>query len=262
MKKMQNLLLVTAVMTLASGADALAGRDYSGFDEDTTAVVYGAGGTADAAYFYGFEVNPTTTNVNLDGVSSSVGDFHPLNAPTFDLANGIAHNAGAAGGEALMRTDFTGSLWREQFQSIEYTIEAKVNLLGTGTEGAEGVFGLFSGNDLGRVDIRIGTTFVRDDIAGVNLASGIDNTGWHVWRVSMASGGFYLYRDGVQIGDPISPGSIWNRSFAGDYSSTLSGDWEMEYYVLDTEPTLGVPEPSAFALIGLGGLVMALRRRR
>ena len=62
MMKSKYVLVFVLVFGIASVSSADPwGRDYSGFDEDTTAVVYGVGGTADAAYYYGFEVDPTTT---------------------------------------------------------------------------------------------------------------------------------------------------------------------------------------------------------
>ena len=250
------LILMLAVALVASANAAVLGRDYSGFDEDTTAVVYGTGGTADAAYYYGFEVAPTTTAVDLDGVATSVGDFHPLNAPTFDLANGLATDIGTGGAENLLRTDFGGSLWREQFLADDsYLFEAKINLLGTGDEGSRGVMGLWGGNDHGTMQVEIGATTVM--VGGSTLIeTGMDNTGWHVWRAALANGAVYVYRDGVQVGNAIAVNAATNdRTFAGDYSSGLGGDWEMEYYVVDT-----IPEPATMLLLGLGGLL--LRRRR
>lgn len=261
-KKVTAFATIAAFATTVVGAGAaVLGRDYSGFDEDTTAVVYGTGGAPGAAYFYGFEQDPTSTSVNLDNVSGGgVGDFHTSSAPTFDLANGIASNAGAPP-ESLMRTDFGGSLWRAQFQTLDsYTIEVKINLLGTGTEGTNGVLGIFGQNDVGEHAVNIGTGTI--DINGVEVDSALDNTGWHTWRVEVLdTAEYFLYRDGTQIGGSNALGAATgDRNFVGDFSPTgFGGDWQMEYLVMDTNK---VPEPSSAALLGLGGLALILRRRK
>ncbi|MCK4998082.1 MAG: hypothetical protein KAS23_01055, partial [Anaerohalosphaera sp.] len=116
-------------------------------------------------FFYGFDVIPTDPSVDLDGIAASgAGDFHTSSQPDYDTGNGLALNLNGSGAESLMRTDFTNSLWRAQFiDSPAWTVEAKVNITGTGTEGSAGVFGLYAANNHGSKDIRIGKTFVRDN---------------------------------------------------------------------------------------------------
>ena len=259
MKKVLTMMLVAAITISAAQATPTSFKDLATGD-GTTAVINGG-----TTYFYGFEVNPTDVGVDLDGVAASVGDFHPLKQPDYDLENGLATDIEGEGAEHLMRTDFGNSLWRAQFlDAASWTIEARVNITGGGTEGSEGVFGMYAANNSGSFDFRIGTTFVRNDIGDENFVTDMDNTGWHTWRVvKEAEVGFWFYRDGELLNsEALAAGGNSNKTFAGDYSSTLSGDWEMDYYALDgTGAFAPVPEPITMALLGLGGL-LGLRRRK
>ncbi len=249
------IVSITLVCVGSIWAAPLATRNYTIAGEDVTQTLYGGD-----AYFYGFNQIPTTnppTDLDFNGAI----DFHPLHQPDYDLVNGMATDISTGGAEHLMRTDFARSLWRANFMDAYFTVEAKVNIMDTGDEGSDGVFGLYEGNNLGHVDIRIGRTGILNKVDGTLLRDGIDNTGWHTWRVAVDSDGAWIMRDGVLLNSTaLALGSTWNRTFAGDYSHTLSGDWQMEYYVLDKSGAY-IPEPLSLTLLGLGAMAL-LRRRR
>ena len=257
-KKMTAVAMVAAFAAVTASADISPDllRDYSAFDEDTTAVVYGTAGTQGAAYYYGFEVEPTSPSVNLDGVSGgSVGDFHTLNDPAFDTVNGLASGTGA--GEALLRTDFNGSLWRSQFLSLDkYVIEVKLNILGDGPDTTD-VIGLFGRNSIGGHDLRIGENHIK--YGGATIDSTFDNTGWHTWRLAVDGSDVYVFRDGTQVGGTQSLLNFtWDRNFIGDFSgSGFQGGWQMEYVVMDT-----IPEPATIGMVAaFGGAILFIRRK-
>ena len=259
--KTLTMMMVMACVVGAGASAALVYRDFSDIHEDTTGAIFGG-----TAYYYGFNVNPTSSAVNLDGVSGGAsGDFSTLNPPDFDLTQGLATNIDGKGAEHLLNTAFTNSIWKAQFTDAEYVIEAKVNILANSSaaEGANGVFALHQQNPIGgRAIFMIGKNIIKQGstVTPIVMATEMDNTGWHVWTVVRNADGFWLLRDGIQINAAAiapTPTTSGHSTFAGDYDGTLSGDWQMEYYVLDT-----IPEPATMSLLGLGALSLLRRKRK
>lgn len=230
------MLVVAALLgfsTSANGAAPTNQRDMAAAGEDITQTI-----NSGETYFYGFNQTPTTNPpTDLDG--NGAIDFHPSDEPDYDFANGLATSIGKNGASALMRTDFTNSLWRAHFNQTdtEWTVEAKINITGEGIEGSGGTFGIFHGGPDYGFDLRIGKT----GFPNVESLPDLDNTGWHTYRFARVYNGpgdfeFWVWRDGALLNTELitaSTSTTRSRSFAGDYSGSIGGDWEMEYLSMD-----------------------------
>ena len=224
-------------------------KDMIVVDEDTT--------TSDSVstFFYGFEVEPWLADIDGNGTADY---FFNAGVPTITTGTGILSQTGDT--NSILRTDFGGSIWRNNMlQTLGFTFEAKVNLLGTGGEGSNGVIGFNIENQFNEINVDIGLSHIRlqNALGSVDYAVGVDNTGWHTYRAAWVSGeGWYIWRDGILV-DEVAFGKMpdsrihgWdNESFFGDFSGTLVGDWEMEYVSLDNGGAFAPPAPNSGNLV-------------
>ncbi|MEJ6778803.1 MAG: PEP-CTERM sorting domain-containing protein [Akkermansiaceae bacterium] len=276
--KMKYTLAALAVTTMAANAALSSFRDYSA-DFDTT------GENADGAYIWGMEIDPINNVANVDVDGNAVFDFHSSGTTAVNVADGKAGHADGT----LFRWDYTGAPTRgtsgyENGTGKDYTFEIGLDILGTGTEGTRGVFGIAlemgSSYTSGDVQLEIGEdsltfqggAFINTTIAPSFLAG--DNTGYHTWRIAHdnTANTLYIWKDAVLIdvganGFDLTDVGTHNgapgNTFIGDYSGGLAGDWQLDYIALDTTGAFdAVPEPSSTALLGLGGLALILRRRK
>lgn len=267
--KIKYTITALATMTMAANA-ALSTLSLTPGDNnlDQTSALNNGGNTV---YFYGFDVAPTASTTDLDGVSAgAIGDFHTSAEPTYDHINGTA--GGTGGSDAILRGDFNNSLWRTNFNATDssYSIEARVTISGGATAGS---FGLLSGNSAGEgfnnlIVNGAGTNFD----ASLDLANqGLDNTGAHVWRfVSEDTGSGrenWVFRDGVLLNSTAIDGTTGgsaNNMWFGDWGSSFTEGYTMDYFSISEGAfaPVAVPEPSSTALLGLGGLALLMRRRK
>ena len=50
--------------------------------------------------------------------------------------------------------------------------------------------------------------------------------------------------------------------FVGDFTGSLTGEWEVDYIRVDDNAVAPIPEPAAGALLGLSAIALFMRRRR
>ena len=236
--------------------------------------------TADSGSFdfkYEMDVNPS--GQNLDGAGSATDWFNgTVSGVTSPLtySGGQAFSNNAAGQE-LFRTDFTGSLTRQNFtDSTAMTIEMRVGKVGA-TQGTEGWFGaamqMPGANHSIAVIIADDRVKVREVGGGyVSYLVGSDfTTGSHTLRIAKESGNaWYVWMNGVllnsNLSTPIVDGNgSFNSSgawFLGDYGGVIDGDWSVDYVRVEKDGAFApVPEPAA-SLLGSIGMLLVLRRRR
>ncbi|NWK56800.1 PEP-CTERM sorting domain-containing protein [Verrucomicrobiaceae bacterium N1E253] len=260
---------------VAANAALTSTKDYTGSGLDFTGVVNGG-------YVWGMEINPINNQANVDVDGNGTKDFHESGTTNVDPTK---VKAATQSDGYLLRWDYGDSPSRAaslESSNASWTLEFGLNMLNTGTEGSRGVFGIapeFGVNDTtgGRLQLELERT-------GMHFQGGIDastiftpeamtasNLGFHTWRIAYdgTAEELFFYRDGVLMnagGSGIAASTdLGNPSstFFGDYSSGLSGDFELDYMVLDASGAFApVPEPSSAALLGLGGLALILRRRK
>ncbi|QQL44943.1 PEP-CTERM sorting domain-containing protein [Sulfuriroseicoccus oceanibius] len=253
--------LVVAMVATSAGADAAitAIADSSTFD-----------------YKYEMDVDPTTQN--LDGLGAEDwfnGTSGGFTSPAVSGGFAFSNQATSA---TLLRGDFNaggaGSMWRELVSggaASTWTMEVRFAKV-SGTQGSNGWFGIATAN---LSESNSSAVYVLDDRirlnGGADYLVGTDfSTGFHTVRVAhdAVDNAYYYWVNDVLLNTDLSTpiagtngGSFDNNTFIGDFSGSLSGEWQIDYVRVDTEALAAVPEPSAAVLLGLGGLAMILRRR-
>lgn len=145
--------------------------------------------------------------------------------------------------------------------SGDYTVEMRFKVTaGTGTE--DGV-NVFLGNGTVNCD-GIFTISQNTIVMGGNaIASGLDNSGMHIYRFAYTNSKFSVWRDGQLVGENLAGMNYQTtRIMWGDGSSITAGGGSLDYLRYDTTGAYSpVPEPATMSLLAIGGLC-ALRRRR
>lgn len=174
-------------------------------------------------------------------------------------------------GTALAISQTTNNGWIQQdngaspWESItgSWTVEASMVVTSgdAGIWGALGQAGIITVNTSG-VTTGIGT--------GADLDSSDNSDGFHTFRLAYDSDVdlYYVWRDGVLLtstmGAAINLGNT--RLIVGDCCSSVGGSgsaYEIAYVRYDGDGAYApIPEPGSLALLGLGGLMIARRRRR
>lgn len=252
----------TALSLSLLAASALgAGAAITAFGDSTT-------------FDYLYEMDTAPNNQDLDG--NGTDDWWDAGIPT--VSSGFAANTAD---NQIYRGDFNGvggndSIWREVVSAgaaADWTLEVRVARTNqTLPEGANGWFGIAVANlgESNSAKLELHTDYVT--FGGNTYLAGTTAIGdgtYNTYRIAhdAADNEFYVWVNNTLLNPNLSTplnganGSAFdNSTFIGDYTGGIAGDWSIDYIRLDNA-ALGIPEPTAALLLGLGSLGL-LRRRR
>jgi hypothetical protein len=212
---------------------------------------------------YEMDENPSLQDLDAGG---NVSDWFPTAAQATGVdrnmlipqtyQNGVAiSNQDAAVPEALFRTDFTGSVFRQAITG-SFSVEVSVQLeegtiaLPDFDLGGLGFFVNPPGLPVLRLNIAEDEVSLGDGTTVVSTGSNTDR--FHQFRVAWVAADqrYHVWRDGVRLfGDEAGIAGTGPSIFAGggifvgDFASDLSGDWQVDYIRLHNEATV----PTGFA---------------
>ena len=225
-------------------------------------------------YQYEMDVQPSSLDLDMNGTADWFpGEAGGLIEP--QVMGGIAssdHSVTPV--EGLFRTDYGGSLTRnalvKEGMDDNYRLEVSIALDPLSLPGDVGVAGIAVQlpDDGTGLRMNIGVDNVSFNFEGIDPIATPDNSdGFHKFQIyRSAPNEYWIWRDDVLLnpGDaPIGGSNFFNGNgafFVGDFSSSLGGEFQVDYIRLQPEP---VPEPAAaFALLlGMAGLVASRRGR-
>lgn len=228
---------------------------------------------ADSSTFdYKYEMDVQPNNVDLDGNGGD--DWWDANIPA--VSGGLVSFTNSGNNAQIFRGDFNagsgGSIWREvaNAAAADWTLEISVRKDG-GTQGSLGWFGIATANLGESNSSRLNIHDDRISTASTEYLIGSDFTSDFVTiRIAhdSADNQNYYWVNGTLLNDDLSTpiagvnGSTFDNSiFIGDFTSSIAGDFSIDYIRLDTDAFGLVPEPSAFILSSLS-VILLLRRRR
>ncbi len=224
-----------------------------------------------SAFAYKYEMDTAPHGQDLD--NNGTNDWFSTGVPS--VSGGFATNTA---GNQLFRGDFGGSLWRNIANSTtaDWTLEVRVAKTG-GTQGSNGWFGIAT-DPAGEANS--GAIYLKDDRVVIEqgatdlefLTGSFVASDYNTIRVAHDSvaNSYYYWINGtllnVDLATPIAPGNSDMSSagsvFIGDYSSSISGDYSIDYIRVDGGAYAPVPEPSTYGLMGAGALAAAALVRR
>lgn len=225
-----------------------------------------------STFDYKYEMDVQPNNVDLDGNGGD--DWWDAGIPA--VSGGLVSFTNSGNNAQIFRGDFNagsgGSIWREvaNAAAADWTLEISVRKDG-GAQASLGWFGIATANlgesNSSRINIHddrvstasaeylVGSDFVSDFVTIRIAHDAADNQN-------------YYWVNGILLNDDLSTpiagvnGSAFDNSiFIGDFSSSIAGDFSIDYIRLDTDAIGLVPEPSAFMLSSLS-VISLLRRRR
>ncbi|AQT68186.1 hypothetical protein STSP2_01341 [Anaerohalosphaera lusitana] len=177
-----------------------------------------------------YEMDTPPNDLDLD--SNGTDDWWDGGAPA--VSNGLA--IGGVEGE-FFRTDYGGSIWRENVTGAAFTIEFSVQVLTTGTEGTVGTLGCYARNPATGGGpyfnvARSGQSLINTQ-ATLDLGTQDNTDGQHVFRIAREEdGSVWAWRDGELLNpngeamlgdlavfnnDILQIGDIWSTGHSGDY---------------------------------------------
>jgi hypothetical protein len=223
------------------------------------------GTSADFTYKYEMDVMPTAQD--LDGNSLLDMEAHESTPGNISVSGGLMTLIGSTGGSDYIGCDgMAAGVWQNKFASGDYTVEwsAKVTSAPGGTGGEDGAFILFASNGL-RCNPVLSGTDIKWSNPATSIYTGNSMDVFHVYRVAQQGTSFYIWRDGVLIGDGLSNGAGSSSMYFGDGSGAINGTTQVDYLRLQAGAYAPLPEPSsiivlATALISL--LAYAWRKRK
>jgi len=217
-------------------------------------------------------VTTDTTFVSGDVDSPTVGASYYLNAsgrnPDFNVAGSdntwsINVENDAAGDSITFAASTNSStdsivIW-ENFSPMTAVLDYTFNLNSSVSNGSpeQGKYRLVMQDGAGDWYIQDNSTFWGSDTSNVNAS---DITWYEYYPYGEVNWGYdYIFDDPI-LDEPKSPTIAGAQAFG--YRQFTSFEANLEHNVSYFQVLAVVPEPSSAALLGLGGLVMALRRKR
>ena len=219
-------------------------------------------------------VTTDTTFVSGDVDSPAVGASYYLNAtgrnPDFNVAGSddtwsinVENDVPDVGDSITFAASTNSStdsivIW-ENFSPMTAVLDYTFNLNSSVSNGSpeQGKYRLVMQDGAGDWYIQDNSTFWGSDTSNVNAS---DITWYEYYPYGEVNWGYdYIFDDPI-LDEPKSPTIAGAQAFG--YRQFTSFEANLEHNVSYFQVMAVVPEPSSAALLGLGGLVMALRRKR
>lgn len=145
--------------------------------------------------------------------------------------------------EVLFRNDASNTLIRDTLFGSDFTVEVRARVIGPKDGGDVGIFGIAidPGGAASALRMQVDLTDVSQNGDATDLvATGANDDAMHTYRIAYihADDYYFVWRDGVMIygantdigihgtnGGFSNAGATW----FGDFSSGLSGEWEVDY---------------------------------
>jgi VCBS repeat-containing protein len=197
-------------------------------------------------YLYEMDVNPATQDLDGAGAATDwfAGVVSNVSIPQ-NYSDGVASSDQSAG-EVLFRTDIGGSIQRESLTG-DFTIEVAARVLGPIDGGDVGGFGIALDpvGSASSLRLNIGLDNVSLDGDGKSaISTGLNSDAMHSYRIAYVAEEdvYWVWRDDQLLyggaegiagtnGNFNSSGSF----FIGDFSGSISGEWEVDHIRLADE---------------------------
>jgi hypothetical protein len=207
--------------------------------------------SADFTYKYEMDVLPSTQD--LDGNNTPDIVAHESTPRNIRVANGKMTILDTSGGLDYIGSQpaNAGTIWQNEFASGDYTAEFSAKVL-TSVEDETGQHGASQFvTQNGRYDtMLLGAAKTAAITAGyeyTNLSTADNTDAFHTFRVARQGSAYYLWRDGVLIGDGLTMDPAGSKMHFGDGGGWINGSTAVDYVRLQNGAFAPPPKPSDVA---------------